>query len=77
MKKISLIKMRAKQKGKIVEISGGHALQNRTMSMGIYAGREIRKLSHFAMRGPVMIKVGRSVIALGHGMASKVFVEIE
>lgn len=69
--------MRAKQKGKIVEISGGHALQNRTMSMGIYAGREIRKLSHFAMRGPVTIKVGRSTIALGHGMASKVFVEIE
>ena len=69
--------MRAKQKGKIIEIVGGHDLQNRTMSMGIYVGREIRKLSHFAMRGPVTIKVGRSVIALGHGMASKVFVEIE
>ena len=77
MKKISLIKMRANQKGKIIEISGGHILQHRSMSMGIYIGREIRKLSHFALRGPVTIKVGRSVIALGYGMASKVFVEIE
>jgi len=69
--------MCANRKGKIVEISGGHLLQNRTMSMGIYVGREIRKISHFAMRGPVTIKVGRSVIALGHGMASKIILEIE
>ncbi|MDD5166192.1 MAG: FeoA family protein [Candidatus Omnitrophica bacterium] len=77
MRKLSLIQMKEKRKGKIVEISGGTRLQNKFMSMGIYPGREITKLSHFALRGPVAIKVGRSVLALGHGMASKITLEVE
>lgn len=76
MKRLSLIQMKANQKGKVIEITGGGGLQNRLISMGIYEGKEITKLSHFALRGPVAIKVGRSVIALGHGMANKVIVEL-
>ena len=72
-----MIQMKEKRKGKIVEVSGGARLQNKFMSMGIYPGREIIKLSHFALRGPVAIKVGRSVLALGHGMASKITLEVE
>lgn len=75
MKKISLIQMKAHKKGRVLEVLGGDRLQNKFMSMGIYKGREIAKLGHFAMRGPVAIKVGRTVIALGHGMAGKVIVE--
>jgi ferrous iron transport protein A len=77
MKKISLVKTKANQKVRIKEILGGAGLQNRLMSMGIYEGREIMKLSNFALRGPVAIKVGRSVLALGYGMAGKIIVEIE
>jgi ferrous iron transport protein A len=77
MRRLSLVQMKANQKGKVLEISGGHALQNRIMSMGVYPGKEITKLSHFALQGPVAIKVGRSVLALGHSMAHKVLVEIE
>ena len=77
MKKISLVQMKANQKGRIVEILGGMGLQNRLMSMGIYPGKEIAKLSHFVLRGPVSIKVGRSVFALGYGMAGKIIVDIE
>lgn len=69
--------MKEKQRGRVSEISGGSALANRMMSMGVYPGREITKLSHFAMKGPVAIKVGRSVLALGHGMAAKILVELE
>lgn len=69
--------MRKNQKGRILAISAGQGLQDRLMSMGLYKGREITKLSHFALKGPVAIKVGRSVLALGHGMAGKVTVEIE
>ncbi|MFH1889193.1 MAG: FeoA family protein [Candidatus Omnitrophota bacterium] len=76
-KKISLFQMKEKQKGKVVEISGGNVFSSRMMSLGIYAGREITKLSHFALRGPVAIKVGRSVLALGHDMAAKIMVEVE
>lgn len=69
--------MKKNRKGKVLEISGGSALQHRMMSMGIYAGREITKLNHFGLRGPVTIRVGRSVLALGHGMAGKIILEVE
>ena len=69
--------MKENQKGKVLEISGGGSLQHKMMSMGIYPGREIIKLSHFALRGPVTIKVGRSVLALGHGMAGKIILEVD
>jgi len=61
----------------VAEISGGSALANRMMSMGIYKGREITKLSHFALRGPVAIKVGRSTFALGHGVAAKILIDVD
>jgi len=74
---ISLTKMKEGQKGRILHILGGTNLQQRLMGLGIYPQKEIIKLSHFAMRGAVTVKTGRSVIALGHGMASKVMVETE
>lgn len=77
MRKLSLLKMKEKQKGRVLEILGGYGLGERMASMGIYRGREIIKLSHFALRGPVTIKVGRSVLALGHGMAGKIILEAE
>lgn len=76
MKKISLLVMKKNQKGKVAEISAGAILQNRFMSMGIYKGSQIKKLNHIALRGPVTIKVGRSVLALGHSMAAKIIVDV-
>lgn len=69
--------MKANQKGSVAEIAGGKGLENRLMSMNIYKGKEITMLSHSVLRGPATIKVGRSVIALGHGMAGKIIVEVE
>ncbi|MDI6606438.1 MAG: FeoA family protein [Candidatus Omnitrophota bacterium] len=77
MKNISLIQMKKNQRGRIAAISVGHKLENRLMSLGLYKGKEITKLSHFALRGPVTVRVGRSVLALGHGMAGKVMVGVE
>ncbi len=77
MKKVSLIRMKKNKKGRVLEILGSSSLQHRMMSMGIYPGREITKLGHFVLRGPVAIKVGRSVLALGHGMAGKIILEVE
>lgn len=74
--KITLVQMKVRNKGRVTDISGGIGLQNKLMSLGIYKGREITKLSNFALRGPIAIKVGRSVLALGYGMANKIIVEI-
>ena len=43
--------------------------------MGAYKGKEIEKVSHIGLKGPVVIKVGRSILALGHGVAAKIIVE--
>jgi len=77
MGKVTLIKMNEGQKGIIAEVCGGSSVQARMMSLGIHPGRQVTKLSHFALRGPVAIRVGRSVIALGHGVAGKIIVQIE
>ena len=69
--------MKEKQKGIICDISVGPALQNKFMSMGIYKGREITKISHIGLKGPVAIKIGRGVLVLGHGVANKITVEIQ
>jgi len=77
MKRISLLQVKANHKYKIVEILGGSNLQSRLMNMGIFKGKEVSKLSHVGLRGPVVIKSGRSILALGHGVAAKVIVELE
>jgi ferrous iron transport protein A len=76
MKKIPLTQLKADHKGKVAEIAGGHNIHARLMHMGVYKGREVTKLSHIGLRGPVVIRVGRGILALGHGVASKVMVEI-
>ncbi len=77
MKRISLINLKANRKSKVVEILGGGQLQDKLMNMGIYKGKEVTKLSHLGLRGPVVVKAGRSILALGHTIALKVMVEGE
>jgi len=77
MKKISLIHLKENHKGRVIEILGGANLRDKLMNMGVYEGREVAKLSHIGLRGPVVIKTGRSILALGHGIAAKVMLERE
>ena len=75
MKQTSLIQLKANRRGRVSEVLGGANLQNRLMNMGVYKGREVIKLSHIGLKGPVVIKVGRGILALGHNIATKVIVE--
>lgn len=75
IKKVSLVHCKANHKGKVIEVQGGANLQDRLMNMGVYKGREVTKLSHIGLRGPVVIKAGRTILALGHGVAAKVILE--
>ncbi|MCX5703972.1 MAG: FeoA family protein [Candidatus Omnitrophica bacterium] len=77
MKKISLVQAKANHKGKVVEILSGTNLQNKLMNMGVYRGKEITKLSYVGLRGPVVIKSGRTILALGHSVATKIIIEAE
>jgi len=77
MKKISLVAIKTNSKGKIIEVLGSENLQNKLANMGVYQGREVTKLSHIGLRGPVVIKTGRSILALGHSVALKIMLESE
>jgi len=77
MRKISLVQLKPNHKGRIAEIAGGENLRSKLMHMGVYEGKEVTKFSHIGLRGPVVIKTGRSILALGHGVAAKVMVETE
>ncbi len=74
--RVSLVQMRAGQKGKIVEIDGGFGLAQKLDALGIRTGREITKVSGQLMRGPVLLQHNNTQAAVGFGMASRIFVEV-
>ena len=73
---MSLTQLRPGQRGRIIKIIGGRGLACKLEALGIREGEEIKKVSEQWMRGPVLLKHGHSQVALGFGMASKVFVRI-
>ncbi|MEO0225366.1 MAG: FeoA family protein [candidate division WOR-3 bacterium] len=77
MKKIELTKMDSGSEGTVVEIYGGQGLKKKLEVLGIRPGVKITKVSSLIMRGPVIIKVGNTRVALGFGMASRILVESE
>ncbi len=77
MKKLSLVQVKANEKVRILEILGGSNLESKLLSMGVYKGKFVSKLSHIGLKGPVVIKAGRTILALGHGVAEKIIVERE
>jgi ferrous iron transport protein A len=76
-KKNSLVQMEIGDMGKIVEIHGGARMSSRLGNLGIRVGEGIKKVSQQAMRGPIIVAVGRSQVAIGFGMARNILVKIE
>lgn len=54
---------------------GGYGLVRRLAEMGLTPGTEIRILRRGPFRGPLEIEVRGVSLALGYGVASKVFVK--
>ena len=74
---LSLIELKAGQKGKIVAIQGGRGMVTRLENMGIRANKKITKISAQFWRGPQIIKIDNLQLAIGFGAASRILVEIE
>ncbi len=74
---LPLSRMEAGQSGTVVEITGGHGLVRRLEALGIRTGKKVTKISSMLFRGPVMVKVDSSQVAIGFGMASRVIVEVD
>jgi len=62
--------------GRIIKIGGGQQAVKRLSALGIVPGKEIVKVSGMPLHGPVIVDVDRTQVALGFGLAKKVFVEV-
>lgn len=72
---ISLLEMIEGQKGIVAEITGGHGLSQKLDNMGLHIGKEITKVNMQWRRGPVIVQLGNSQLAIGYGIAKKVMLK--
>jgi len=73
---LTLTEMRTGQTGIVVGVLGGHGLIQRLDALGIRQGKKVTKLSSTLFRGPVMLRVNNTQVAVGFGMARKIIVEV-
>jgi ferrous iron transport protein A len=74
---LTLAEMKTGQTGIVVDVLGGHGLVRRLDALGIRPGRKVTKLSSALFRGPVMLRVNSTQVAVGFGMARKIIVEAD
>jgi DtxR family Mn-dependent transcriptional regulator len=74
---VSICNLKQGQCGKISFIRGGHKVLQRLLDMGLTPGTKICVVRVAPLGGPVVLSVRSSKLALGKGVASKVFVELE
>jgi DtxR family Mn-dependent transcriptional regulator len=74
---VALDDLKEGQRGKISFIRGGHNVLQRLLDMGLTPGTRITVVKIAPLEGPVELLVRSSKLALGRGIASKVFVDAE
>jgi ferrous iron transport protein A len=72
-----LAEMKANEKGLVRGCLGGYRLSERLNALGLHKGKEITKVSDSFIGGPVTMRVNRSLMAVGYGMAARILVEVE
>jgi len=73
---LDLTQLKSGQSGKIVQIEGGRGLVERLERMGIRVGKKITKTSAQFWQGPQTVKIDNSQVAIGFGMAKRIFIEV-
>ena len=61
---------------KVVAIEGGHGVCSHLNTLGIHVGDLIVVVDRAPFRGPVLVEIHGSRVALGRGVAKKVRVEL-
>jgi len=71
----SLVELYPGEKGIVAFALGGYGLVRRLADMGLTPGTEVKIVRNAPFRGPVEVSVRGVSLALGYGVASKVFVK--
>ncbi|MFX1513091.1 MAG: ferrous iron transport protein A [Promethearchaeota archaeon] len=74
---VPLINLKGGEKGKITAIHGGRMVTQRLYDLGLTIGTELRILGGAPFGGPIQILVRGSVLAIGHGIATKIMVQCQ
>lgn len=74
---LPLTSLRNGQGGIVAQIGGGQELTERLSSLGIRPGQHITRIGGMFLRGPVTVRVEKTQVAIGYGMATRVTVEPE
>ncbi|MHB8090317.1 MAG: FeoB small GTPase domain-containing protein [Syntrophales bacterium] len=73
----TLLSLRENETAQIIEIQGGALLETKLKAMGLYKGRNIVKRSPADSKGPSIVEVMGTSLALGQGMAAQIIVKIQ
>jgi ferrous iron transport protein A len=71
---VNLARMEEGRTGVISDIIGGGKFRLKLESMGIRPGSKITKISNLFYRGPVVLHVGGTEVAIGHRMARRILI---
>jgi ferrous iron transport protein A len=72
---IPLDRVAVNKKAKVMGVQGGWGIRRRLEQMGIHPGDIIMVLRYGPLGGPILIEVHGFQVALGRGIASRIFVE--
>ncbi len=74
---ISLLQVKSGELVRIKRLEGGAEFRRKLASLNIRVGKRVRKITRQPLRGPVVIEIDNTQIAIGMGMATRIFVEVE
>jgi len=73
----SLTELRRGEEGSVVFIQKGMIFRRRLNAIGITPGIKLRKISEAFLKGPVTVQVSNRRMAIGFGMAARIFLQVE
>ena len=72
---VKLTEMKRGQVGVVSHIEGGYEFARKIQNMGIRTGKKMKKIEEHFRKGPQTIRIDNFKIAIGYGMAEKIFIE--
>ncbi|HMA77380.1 MAG TPA: FeoA family protein [Candidatus Krumholzibacteriaceae bacterium] len=73
----TLVNLKPGDRAMVTGVDGGLGLVKNLENLGIRPGVGVKVVSRHFMRGPVVVLVGNSRVAIGFGMAKKIVTEPE
>lgn len=76
VERVDLVQMQTGQSGVLDFVEGAKEVTCKLDALGIRPGSSVTKISHALGRGPVVLRVNGTDVALGFGMAKKIRVRV-